>query len=59
MLIYWASIKYVQATGEVLIPQKKTSSTSKLEFSLWVVLALLDPDPYSECGSVSRSSRPK
>ncbi len=34
---------------------KKTSSTSKFEFSLllWVILALLDPDPYSQCGSGS------
>jgi hypothetical protein len=37
-----ASINDVQASGEVFIPQKKTSSTSKLEFSslLWVILAL-------------------
>jgi hypothetical protein len=51
----WASIKDVQATGEVFIPRKKTSSSSKLEFSslfLWVILALLDPDPYSQCGAV-------
>ncbi len=36
-----ASIKDVQATGEVFIPQKTTSSTSKLKFSslLWVILA--------------------
>jgi hypothetical protein len=42
-----AFIKDVQATGEVFTPQKKTSSTSKLEFSslFWVILALLDPDP--------------
>jgi hypothetical protein len=54
-----ASIKAVQATGDVFIPHKRTSSTSKLEFSslLWVILALLDPDPYSQCGS--GSSRPK
>jgi hypothetical protein len=54
-----ASIKDVQATGEAFIPQKKTSSTSKREFSalLWVILALMDPDPYSQCGS--GSSRPK
>ncbi len=58
--------KCVQATGEVFIPQKRTSSTSKLEFSslLWFILALLDricipnadpnPDPASqnENGSV-------
>ncbi len=30
-----------------LIPQKRTSGTSKVEFSyfLWVILVLLDPDP--------------
>ena len=40
-------IKEVQATREVFIPQKRTSSTSKLEFSslLWFILTLLDPDP--------------
>jgi hypothetical protein len=40
----------VQATIEVFTPQKKTSNTSKLEFFpiLWVILALLDPDPYSQ-----------
>ncbi len=53
----------IQVTGEVFIPQKRTSSTSKVEFSslLWVILALLDPDPYpnpdpaiqNECGSGS------
>jgi hypothetical protein len=32
-----ASIKDFQATGEVFIPQKKTTSTSKLEFSSLVV----------------------
>jgi hypothetical protein len=54
-----AFIKDVQATGEVFIPQKRTSSTSKLEFSslLWAMLAL--PDPYSQCGYRSESSRPK
>ncbi len=53
-------IKDDQATGEVFILQMRTSSTSKLEFSslLWVLLALLDPDPdadladQNECGSV-------
>ncbi len=37
------------------LPQNRTSRTSKLEFSslLWVILALLDPDPYSQCGSRS------
>ncbi len=53
--------KCVQAIGEVFIPQKRTSSTSKLEFSslLWFIFALLDPDPYSQCGCKSGSSRPK
>jgi hypothetical protein len=34
-------------TAEVFIPQKRTSGDLKLEFSslLWVILALLDPDP--------------
>jgi hypothetical protein len=38
--------KDVQATGEVFTPQKRTSTTSKHEFSslLWVILAFLDPD---------------
>jgi hypothetical protein len=42
-----------------LYPSKETSSKSKLESSssLWVVLALLDLDLYSQCGS--GSSRPK
>jgi hypothetical protein len=41
----------VQATREVFIPQKRTFSTSKHEFFslLWVILSLLDPDPYSQC----------
>jgi hypothetical protein len=51
-----ASIKDVQASGELFIPQKRTSSTSKLEISsfLLFILALLDPDPadQNECGSV-------
>jgi hypothetical protein len=59
------SIEDVQATGEVFIPQKKTSRSriSKLEYSsffvLWVILALLDLDPaypdpadQNECRSV-------
>jgi hypothetical protein len=33
----YASIKDVQGTGEVFIPQRKTSSTSKLEFFTFVV----------------------
>jgi hypothetical protein len=57
----YLSIKHAQAPGKVFIPQKKTSSTSKLDFSslLWVILALLDPDSYYQCGSGSGSSRPK
>jgi hypothetical protein len=57
----------VQATGEVFIPQKKTSSTSKFELSslLWVIwpfwiririrITNADPDPadQNECGSGS------
>ncbi len=41
------SIKNVQDTGKVIDPQKKTSSTSKLEISslLWVIFSLKDPDP--------------
>jgi hypothetical protein len=50
----------VQATGEVLILQKRTSSSSKFEISslLWVSFALLDPDPADqyECGSGSGST---
>jgi hypothetical protein len=53
------SIKDVQATGEVYIQRKRTSSTLKLEFPslLWVIVALLDPDPAKQnqrgCGSGS------
>jgi hypothetical protein len=61
----WASIKGTQATGEAFSPQKRTSSNSKHEFLyffsfLWVIFALLDPDPHSAtqinadpCGSGS------
>jgi hypothetical protein len=54
-----------QATGEAFSPQQTTSSTSKHENSvlflfLWVVFALLDPDPHpatqinaDPCGSGS------
>jgi hypothetical protein len=61
----YASIKDVQATGEVFIPQKRTSSTSKHEFFftfLWIRIPIririripnADPDPadQNECGSV-------
>jgi hypothetical protein len=46
----WASIKDAQATGKAFRPPKRTSSTSKHENSvlflfLWVIFALLDPDP--------------
>jgi hypothetical protein len=42
-----ASIKDVQTTGEIFIPQKRTYISSKLEFSsrLWVIFALMDPEP--------------
>ncbi len=42
-------MKYLQAKGEAFSPQKRTSSTSKLDnfpffLFLWVIFALLDPD---------------
>jgi hypothetical protein len=41
-----------QATGEAFSSQKRTSSTSKHEllkfFLMWVIFALLDPDPEPE-----------
>jgi hypothetical protein len=42
-LPFSASIKDIQATGEVFIPQKRTSGTSKLKFSslLWVIFGPL------------------
>ncbi len=51
-----ASKKDFQAKDEASIPQKRTSSNSKHEIStffllLWVIFALLDPDPDSESGS--------
>jgi hypothetical protein len=56
-----ASIRDFQATGEAFSPQKTTFSTSKHENSvlfsfLWVLFALLDPDPQFECGSRSSNS---
>jgi hypothetical protein len=59
-----ASLKDAQTTGESFYPQKRTSSTSKHENSfqiflfLWVIFALLDPDPATQinadpCGSGS------
>ncbi len=46
----YASIKDALATGEAFRSQKRTSSNSKHEISLlflclWVIFALLDPDP--------------
>jgi hypothetical protein len=51
-----ASIKNVQVTKEAFSSQKRPSNTSKHELYnffllLWVIFALLDPDPDSECGS--------
>ncbi len=58
-----ASINDAQATGEAFGTQKRTASTSKHENSLlfsvlWVIFALLDPDPATQlntdpCGSGS------
>jgi hypothetical protein len=50
-----AFIKYVQVTEEACSSQKRPSNTSKHEFFLllWVIFALLDPDPDSEYGSGS------
>ncbi len=69
IIIFWSKnaiyLSLVQATGEVFISQKWTSSTLKLEFSslLWVILAFLDldpdPKPYSQCRPWSGSGRPK
>ncbi len=52
-----ASEKDVQATGEAFSPQKRTARISKHEIYLlflflWVIFALLDPDPDSESGSI-------
>ncbi len=53
----YASIKYVQVTEEASSSQKRPSNTSKHEIFLllWVIFALLDPDPdpYSNYGSGS------
>jgi hypothetical protein len=51
---------YVQVTEEASSSQKRPSNTSKHEFFLllWVIFALLDPDPYSNYGSVSGSNGP-
>jgi hypothetical protein len=48
-------IKYVQVTEEACSSQKRPSNTSKHDFFLllWVIFALLDPDPDSEYGSGS------
>jgi hypothetical protein len=47
------TFKDTQAKGEAFSPQKRTSSTSKHENSLlfiflWVIFALLDPDPANQ-----------
>ncbi len=46
----------VQATGETFSPQKRTTSTSKMKIfnfflCLWVIFALLDPDPDTDPGT--------
>jgi hypothetical protein len=43
-------MKDIQATGEIFIPHKRTSSTSEFEISslLLVIFALLDPDPVNQ-----------
>jgi hypothetical protein len=53
-------IRNIQTTGKAFSPQKRTSSTFKLEISLffiflWDVFALIDPDPakQNQCGSAS------
>jgi hypothetical protein len=62
-------MKHAQATEEAFSPQKRTSSTSKHKNSvryfflfLWVIFALLDPDPdpatqinTDPCGSESET----
>jgi hypothetical protein len=50
--IFLSKIAIFQATEEAFSPQKRTSSTSKHEIAkkilfLWVIFALLDPDPES------------
>jgi hypothetical protein len=47
---------YVRTKGEVFSPPRRPSSTLKMRFinfllCLWVILALLDPDPDCESGS--------
>jgi hypothetical protein len=56
--IPYASIKNIQVTEEAFSSQKKPSNTSKHELLqifllLWVIFALLCPDPDSESGSGS------
>jgi hypothetical protein len=51
----------VQATGEAFSPQNRTYSTSKNEIyflCLWVIFALLGPDPVCESGSEYGSRDP-
>jgi hypothetical protein len=49
-------MKYIQVIEEAFSSQKRPSNTSKHELFcllLWVIFALLDPDPDSEYGSGS------
>jgi hypothetical protein len=58
----WASVKYVQDTGQAFSPRKRTSSTSKLGISSLFLFcgsflpSFPDADPHWECES--GSSRP-
>jgi hypothetical protein len=50
-----ASIKDVHVTEEAFSPQKRTSALQNMKLlnffsTLWVIFALLDPDPDSESG---------
>jgi hypothetical protein len=53
-------MKDVQATGEASSPQKRTSSTSKQNFSpfciKWENFAYLDPDPADQINGLSEYS---
>jgi hypothetical protein len=53
-------MKDVQATGEASSPQKRTSSTSKQNFSpfciKWANFAYLDPDPADQINGLSEYS---
>jgi hypothetical protein len=54
------SIKDAQATGEAVQPSKENIQHFKtilfFFLFLWVIFALLDPDPQFECGSGSSNS---